>query len=187
MSVRRRILSAGSAALAVAATLAATVPAAAVPAAAAPAGPARAFPFLRGFQLFNVHSGKCLTVAGGAAADNAVVVQSACREERSHLWRMRLVTLTGLFQVQNVQSGRCLSTAGGGRVVQYRCDDAESRRWRLWDAEGTGFFIRTATSGRCLTVAGGRRDDNAAALLSTCGPARSRRWDARLIGSTERA
>jgi hypothetical protein len=114
------------------------------------------------------------------------VVQSACREERAHLWRMRLVSLTGLFQVQNIKSGRCLSAAGGGRVVQYRCDDALPRRWRLRDAGRTGFRIRAATSGRCLTVAGGDRAENAAVVLAGCGPARSRRWDARLIGSTER-
>ncbi|WP_158647416.1 RICIN domain-containing protein [Actinoplanes sp. ATCC 53533] len=182
MSVRRRILTTGSRLLA-AATVAATVLVPAAPAQAAPA-----FPFVGGFQLFNVRSDKCLTVAGGGTADNDVVVQSACRDERSHLWRMRLVTLTGLFQVQNVRSGRCLSAnEGSGRVVQYRCDDAVSRRWRLWDAKGTGFYIRGAASGRCLTVAGGGVDENAAALLSTCGPARSRRWDARLSGSTERA
>ena len=182
MSVRRRILSTGSSLLA-AATVAATV---LVPAAPAPAAPA--FPFLRGFQLFNVHSGKCLAIAGGGTADNDGVVQSTCREQRPHLWRMRLVTLTGLFQVENVRSGRCLSAVEGtGRVVQYRCDDAVSRRWRLWDAKGTGFFIRSATNGRCLTVTGGGAEENAAALLATCGPARSRRWDARLIGSTERA
>jgi hypothetical protein len=116
------------------------------------------------------------------------VVQSTCREQRSDLWRLRLVSLTGLFQVQNVRSGRCLSAAGGaGRVVQRRCDDDPARRWRLWDAEGTGFLIRSAISGRCLTVAGGGRAENAAAVLSTCGPAASRRWDARLLGSTERA
>ncbi len=182
MSVRRRILTTGAHVLA-AVTVAATVLAPPAPARAAPA-----FPFLRGFQLFNVHSGKCLTVAGGGTADGDPVVQSTCREERSHLWRMRLVSLSGLFQVQNVKTGRCLSAAGGtGGVVQDRCDDAGSRRWRLWDAAGTGFTLRSATSGRCLTVAGGGRGENAAAVLSTCGPARSRRWDARLIGSTERA
>ena len=181
MSVRRRILTTGSSLLA-AATVAATVLVPATPAQAAPA-----FPFVGGFQLFNVHSGKCLTVTRGGAAGSDVV-QSTCRDEWSHLWRMRLVTLTGLFQVQNVRSGRCLSaTEGTGRVVQYRCDDAVSRRWRLWDAKGAGFYIRGAASGRCLTVAGGGADENAAALLSTCGPARSRRWDARLSGSTERA
>jgi predicted secreted protein len=170
MSVRRRILSTGSSLLA-AATVAATV---LVPAAQAPAAPA--FPFLR------------LAIAGGGTADNDGVVQSTCREQRPHLWRMRLVTLTGLFQVENVRSGRCLSAVEStGRVVQYRCDDAGSRRWRLWDAKGTGFFIRSATDGRCLTVTGGGDQENAAALLATCGPARSRRWDARLIGSTERA
>ena len=177
MSVRRRILSAGSRALA-----AATLTAAAL----VPAGPAQAapaIPFLTGFHLFNVHSGKCL-----APAANGAVVQSACREESAHLWRMRLVSLTGLFQVQNVRSGRCLSAAGGdGRAVQHRCDDDLARSWRLWDAKGKGFYIRSAISARCLTVAGGGRAENAAAVLSTCGPARSRRWDARLLGNTERA
>lgn len=182
MSVRRRILPTGSGVLAASLILAAAL----VP--AAPAQAASVFPFLHGFQLFNVHSDKCLTVAGGGAADNDPVVQRTCREELSHLWRMRLVSLTGLFQVQNVRTGRCLSAAGGdGHVVQYRCDDAPARRWRLWDAEGTGFLIRSAISGRCLTVAGGSRGEDAATLLSTCGPARSRRWDARLAGSTERA
>jgi hypothetical protein len=182
MSVRHRILSAGSRALAVV-----TIAVAASAVAPAPVRAAPAIPFVDGFHLFNVHSGKCLAVAGGGTADNAVVVQQACREERSHLWRMRLVTLTGLFQVQNLHSGRCLTATGDGRVVQYRCSDAPVRRWRLWDAEGTGFFIRSATSGRCLTVAGAGRAENASAVLSTCGPARSRRWDARLAGSTERA
>ncbi|MFI7542148.1 RICIN domain-containing protein [Actinoplanes sp. NPDC049599] len=180
MSVRRTVLFAGARMVAAAAAAVAV---------AAPAGPARAapeFPFLRGFQLVNVHSGKCLAIAGGGTADNTAVVQSACREERAHLWRMRLVSLTGLFQVQNIKSGRCLSAAGGGRVVQYRCDDALPRRWRLRDAGRTGFTIRAATSGRCLTVAGGGRAENAAVVLAGCGPARSRRWDARLIGSTER-
>jgi hypothetical protein len=182
MSVRRRILSAGSRALAAATLTAATLAAAAL----VPASPAQAappIPFLTGFQLFNVHSGKCLAPAGTDG-----VGQSTCREESAHLWRMRLVSLTGLFQVQNVRSGRCLSAAGGdGRAVQRRCDDDLARSWRLWDAKGKGFFIRSAISGRCLTVAGGGRAENAAAVLSTCDPARSRRWDARLLGSTERA
>ncbi len=181
MSVRRTVLSVGSRVVTAAAVAVATV-------ALVPAGPAQAapgFPFLRGFQLFNINSGKCLAIAGDGTGDNAAVVQSACREERAHLWRMRLVTLTGLFQVENLGSGRCLSTAGGGRVVQYRCDDDLSRRWRLWDAKGSGFYIRAAASGRCLTVTGGGRAENAATTLSDCGPARSRRWDARLIGSTE--
>jgi len=179
MSVRRRIVSTGPRAFAAATTVvvAASV---LVP---APAQAAPAIPFLRGFQLFNVHSGKCLTIAG--RGDGAAVVQRSCREERSHLWRMRLVTLTGLFQVENIRSARCLSVAGGaGRAVQAPCDDSAARRWRLWDAKGKGFFIRSAISGRCLTVDGGGRAENAVAVLSTCGPAASRRWDARLIGST---
>jgi cytolethal distending toxin subunit A len=162
-----------------AATVTAIAAAALVPAAPAQADPA--IPFLRGFQLFNMQSGKCLAPGGGGAA-----VQSTCREEAAHLWRLRLVSLTGLFQVQNVRSGRCLSAPGGaGRAVQSRCDDGLAHRWRLWDAKGKGFLIRSAVSARCLTVAGGGRAEDAAVVVSSCGPARSRRWDARLLGSTE--
>ena len=177
MSVRRPMVSAGYRALAaVTMAVAATAPG------PAPAQAAPAFPYLSGFQLVNVHSGKCLAIAG----DDPAVVQQTCREERSHLWRMRLVSLSGLFQIQNLRSGRCLTVAGdASRAVQQRCAADASRSWRLSDAEGTGFGIRSSISGRCLTVDGAGRAENAAAVLSTCGPARSRRWDARLIGSTE--
>jgi len=159
-------------------------------AALVPANPVRAVPgvpFLRGYQLINVHSGKCLAIAGAGTADGAAAVQSSCREERAHLWRLRMVSPTGLFQVQNLKSGRCLSVDGGdGRTVQRQCDGNRSRRWRVTAAEATGLVIRSAVSGRCLTVAGGSRRENAAAVLSTCAPAASRRWNARLIGRTER-
>jgi len=156
-----------------------------VPATPAPAAPA--VPFLRGYQLINVHSGKCLAITGSGTADGEAAVQSSCREERAHLWRLRMVSPAGLFQVQNLKSGRCLSADGGdGRTVQRRCDANRSRRWRVTDAEGTGLVIRSAVSGRCLTVAGGSRRENAAAVLSTCAPAASRRWNARLVGRTDR-
>ena len=179
MSVRRPIVSAGYRALA-----AVTMAVAATALVPAPAQATPAFPYLRGFQLVNVHSGKCLAIAG----DGTAVVQQTCLEERSHLWRMRLVSLSGLFQIQNLRSGQCLTVAGGaGRAVQQSCAGDPSRSWRLRDAEGTGFLIHSSISGRCLTVGGAGRAENAAAVLSTCGPAGSRRWDARLIGGTEKA
>jgi hypothetical protein len=151
-----------------------------------PVRAAPAVPFLRGHQLINVHSGKCLAIAGDGTADGGAAVQSSCREERAHLWRFRTVPLTGLFQVQNLKSGRCLSAADG-RAVQRPCDGDRSRRWRVWDARSARLVLRSAVDGRCLTVAGGSRRENAPAVLSTCGPGASGRWDARLIGGPERA
>jgi hypothetical protein len=151
-----------------------------------PVRAAPAVPLLRGHQLINVHSGKCLAIAAEGTADGAAAVQSSCREERAHLWRFRMVSLTGLFQVQNLRSGRCLS-AVDGRVVQHRCDDNRSRRWRVGGARSARLVIRSVVDGRCLTVAGGSRRENAPAVLSTCGLQASARWDARLIGGTERA
>ncbi|HEX5199001.1 MAG TPA: RICIN domain-containing protein [Actinoplanes sp.] len=39
----------------------------------------------------NGRSGKCLTIAGGVAAENAVAVQYGCDDEQSRRWSMRLV------------------------------------------------------------------------------------------------
>ena len=41
--------------------------------------------------LQNVHSQKCLTIAGGASTQNGVAVQYTCDDQQSRRWSMRLV------------------------------------------------------------------------------------------------
>jgi hypothetical protein len=141
-------------------------------AAAAPPGPTD---FLSGFLLVNGNSDKCLTTG----ARNAVV-QNACGGESRFRWRMRLVTLTGLFQIQNVRGGRCLTISDDvRRAVQGACDDGLSRRWRLLDGPGDTFLMRAAAGGRCLTA-----DRDATVSTDTCDPHRSRLWTGELAGGS---
>jgi len=169
MSVRRRFQSTAVTVLLAAGLL--------VPGAAAEAGPPPGpTDAINGFLLVNVSSQRCLRVAAGPA------VQGPCRADASSLWRMRLVTLDGLFQIQNVRSGGCLSTSGGARVVQFRCDAARPRRWRLLDGVGDTFLMRNESSGRCLTAAG---VGAAAVVQDACNSDRSRRWLGRAVGGNQ--
>jgi hypothetical protein len=171
MSVRRRFQSTAVTVLLAAGLL--------LPGAAAEAGPPPGpTDAINGFLLVNVGSQRCLRVAVGTD----LAVQSPCRVDASALWRMRLVTLDGLFQIQNVRSGRCLSNAGGARVVQVRCDGAQPRRWRLLDGVGDTFLMRNMSSGRCLTAAG---VDAGAVVQGVCDSDRSRRWHGRAVGGNQ--
>ena len=55
-----------------------------------PAGVPHSLP-MSDAQLVNAHSDKCLTIAGGAAGENAVAVQYACDGNRSRRWTVRIV------------------------------------------------------------------------------------------------
>lgn len=167
MSVRRRFQSTAVTVLLAAGLL--------VPGAAAEAGPPPGpTDAINGFLLVNVDSARCLRVAAALAA------QGPCRADAFSLWRIRLVTLNGLFQIQNVRSGGCLSAAGGAGVGQYRCDGAQPRRWRLLGGVGNTFLMRNEASGRCLTTAGA-----AAVVQGACNGERSRRWLGRAVGGNQ--
>ncbi|MEU4222589.1 hypothetical protein, partial [Actinoplanes sp. NPDC026623] len=68
------------------------------------------------------------------------------------------------------------------RVVQYRCDEAPPRRWRLLDGAGDTFLMRNESSGRCLTSAGLAA---AAVVQGACDSDRSRRWLGRAVGGNQ--
>jgi hypothetical protein len=168
MSVRRRFQSIAVTVLLAAGLLTPGVAAEAGP----PPGPTDA---VNGFTLLNLGSRRCLRVAPGTD----LAMQGPCRVDGFSLWRVRLVTLNGLFQIQNVRSGRCLSGSGGARVVQYRCDAAPSRRWRLLDGVGNTFLMRNEAGGRCLTGVG------AAVVQGACDGDRSRRWQGQAVGGNQ--
>jgi ricin-type beta-trefoil lectin protein len=145
------------------------------------------------FQVININSGKCLTVVGGAVADNAGLAQKACTSEPSFRWRFIPVSFTGLFLIQNVRSGKCLTIAADGLAdnafaVQKTCDRAPARHWQLRKSPGvpdnvpnSDAQLVNARSEKCLTVAGGGITENALAVQYTCDAHRSRRWTVRII------
>jgi hypothetical protein len=64
------------------------------------------------FQIQNVETGKCLTIAGGVSTDNNVgAVQFTCDSHSSRIWILNNVG--GVFQIQNLATGKCLTIAGG--------------------------------------------------------------------------
>jgi cytolethal distending toxin subunit A len=88
------------------------------------------------YQIQNLNSRRCLTIAGGSTNDNDRAVQYNCDTHPSRRWTLTDVTGTGNYQIQNLNSRRCLTIAGGSTndndpAVQYNCDTHPSRRWTL--------------------------------------------------------
>jgi len=154
-----------------------TCVAGATPASAAP----RPISLIPGLLAVNVHSGKCLVVAG----DSDLVVQRSCAQDPAFRWRPIPVSLFGWFHLENEKSGKCLTISGGGRedgglVMQYACDAQESRAWSFADAPGKGVYVENVNSGKCLTVAGGGIGENGQIVQYRCDGEVSRRWSFRL-------
>ncbi|MFF2808257.1 RICIN domain-containing protein [Streptomyces sp. NPDC058000] len=143
------------------------------------------------FQLVNLQTGKCATVAGGVSTDNNhPLVQFTCDTDPSRRW---IVTNgNGISnQLVNEQTRKCLTVAGGVStdnnhpLVQFTCDTDPSRRWRLINVNGSVFQIVNMQTGKCLTVAGGVSTDNNHPLVQfTCDTDLSRRWVLRRVGGT---
>ena len=66
------------------------------------------------YQIRNVQTSKCLTIAGGVSADNNLTaLQFDCDSHPSRTWRINDVTGSGINQISNVQTGKCVTIAGG--------------------------------------------------------------------------
>ena len=90
------------------------------------------------YQIRNVQTGKCLTIAGGVSTDNNVTaLQFDCDSDPSRTWRINDVTGSGLHQIRNVRTNKCLTIAGGVSTdnnvigLQFDCDSDPSRRWTI--------------------------------------------------------
>ena len=90
------------------------------------------------YQIRNVQTGKCLTIAGGVSTDNNVTaLQFNCDSHPSRTWRITEVTGSGTHQIRNVQTDKCLTIAGGVSsdnnvtALQFNCDTDPSRRWAI--------------------------------------------------------
>ena len=90
------------------------------------------------YQIRNVQTGKCLTIAGGVSTDNNVTaLQFNCDNDPSRTWRINDVTGSGVEQIRNVRTDKCLTIAGGVSpnnnvtAVQFSCDNDQSRGWTI--------------------------------------------------------
>ena len=130
--------------------------------------------------IMNVNSGLCLSPAGGSNGRNVQIVQFACDQDRSRLWRFTVVD-GDVVQIRNSYSDLCLTIAGGSAdrnvaAVQYPCDSDPSRRWRYSPVDRATFRLMNVNSHLCLTVAGGGTTRNATAVQYACDGDPSRDW-----------
>lgn len=142
------------------------------------------------FQIRNLQTGKCATLAGGRSTENNVeLLQFSCDTDPSRRWRV--VNWDGSsHQLVNVQTRKCATVAGGRstennvHLVQFTCDTDPSRRWRVTNWNGVSHQLVNVQTGKCATVAGGRSTENNVGLVQfTCDTDPSRRWTLRLAGT----
>ena len=119
------------------------------------------------YELRNVRTRLCLTIAGGVStANNVKAVQYTCDGDPSRRWYLNDVTGDRVFQIRNVRTGKCLTIAGGTlandnlEMVQYDCDQNSSRRWTI---------LLEGRFNRPLYADGSTRLDVCAYLGSSCG------------------
>ncbi|MEU3912473.1 RICIN domain-containing protein [Streptomyces sp. NPDC029721] len=154
------------------------------PAVARPAAPGTPAESIHGvFQIVNLQTDKCATVAGGTSTDNNVpLVQFDCDGDRSRSWR--ITNWNGeSYQIVNRKTAKCMTVAGGTstennvKLVQFDCDSHPSRRWRITNWDGESYQIVNQQTDKCATVAGGTLSDNNLELVQfTCDTHPSRRW-----------
>ncbi|SPE58238.1 Extracellular exo-alpha-L-arabinofuranosidase precursor [Streptomyces netropsis] len=108
-------------------------------------------------QVVNLHSGKCLEVAGGSQANGARVQQYSCNGTVAQQWNKR-PTSDGYFQLVVASSGKCLEIANASQANNYRaqqnpCGSGYHQQFAQLPSGVPGYpFIVARHSGKGLTI-----------------------------------
>ncbi len=116
------------------------------------------------------HSGKCLTINGGATGDGAQVIQSSC-DGSSHQ-QFTIIPYRGAYQIVVKHSGKCLDVSGssiadGVPVVQRSCLRGDNQLWYA-QMNRDHFQLVARHSGKCLNLDGGGQKNGARLIQWTC-------------------
>jgi glucosylceramidase len=116
-------------------------------------------------------AGKCLDVAGGAAADGTAVQLHTCNSTAAQRW-----TVAADGSVRAL--GKCLdvsgaSTADGARVQLYTCNGTGAQRWS-WNPSTRDLVNLPAD--KCLDVTGNSSADGTRTQIWTCTGAANQKW-----------
>ncbi|MER7277068.1 RICIN domain-containing protein [Dactylosporangium sp. NPDC000244] len=136
-------------------------------------------------QLVARHSGKCLDVSSGSAADGARTLQYTCGTGLNQRFTVQDLG-TGYVRLVARHSGKCLdvsgaSTADGATVLQWTCGGGANQQWQVQSA-GSGYVrIVARHSGKCLDIADGSTADGAAGLQWTCNGGTNQQWTRRVV------
>ncbi|GIF65641.1 hypothetical protein Ais01nite_36760 [Asanoa ishikariensis] len=79
------------------------------------------------YNIWNIQTGKCLTVLNAETTNNTPVIQYACNIGLNELW-----TLPADLTIRNVKSGKCLTvqnngTANGAKLLQFTCNGGQNQ------------------------------------------------------------
>lgn len=116
------------------------------------------------------HSGKCLTVSGGASGDGAQVIQLTC--DASNHQQFTLAPFQDAYQIVAKHSGKCLgvsgsSTTDGAQVVQGNCLESDNQLWYA-QVRSDHFQLVAKHSGKCLNVDSGTKKNGARLTQWAC-------------------
>lgn len=116
------------------------------------------------------HSGKCLTISGGATGDGAQVIQLTCDD--SNHQQFTVVPSQDAYQIVAKHSGKCLgvsgsSTADGAQVLQGSCLGGDNQLWYA-QIRTDHFELVAKHSGKCLNVDTGTKKNGARLTQWAC-------------------
>ncbi len=126
-------------------------------------------------MLRNLGGGKCLAVAGGSSANNAVLVQYNCDGDPTRRWNVTAaVGQTGV--IKDGGTGKCATPGGQGlntlnwHLDQFTCDGNVYRTWYVSGITVDGIYSQYANlgSGFCMGINGDSKDNNAIIVQQTC-------------------
>ncbi|GIE95618.1 hypothetical protein Ari01nite_30830 [Paractinoplanes rishiriensis] len=122
-------------------------------------------------------SGKCIEVAGGSAADAALLVQLACSAGATKQQWQVVARAGGQFNLVNGSSGRCVDVPGSAvtsnlQLQQYGCGDGTKTN-QLWTFTGSTaasgkYLIRNVATGLCVSTRDGSTAGNNPIVQETC-------------------
>ncbi|MDQ0583657.1 lectin [Streptomyces rishiriensis] len=119
-------------------------------------------------------AGKCLDVAGGAAANGTAVQLYDCNGSAAQRWTVQPDgSLRALGKCLDVVGG---STADGAKTQLYDCNGTGAQRWS-YDA-ATGDVVNTAAN-KCLDVTDNSSANGARGQIWSCTGAANQKWQLR--------
>ncbi len=117
------------------------------------------------YSLHSLHSGKCLTVAGGSTDNGADLTQTACADSAAQYFTLKSLG-DGSYSLLNQGSGKSMdikdqSTAAGALVQQWDFAQTPNQRFLIAGVGAERFEISAVSSALALSVSGASSDDGA--------------------------
>lgn len=116
------------------------------------------------YRIVAMHSGKCLSVAGGIRSLNNgdQIIQQECKDgDEDQKWRIVLLG-DGFYKIVGKHSGKALtvyggilSTSNGARVKQWDYYAQTNQMWKITGDEQHGYVITARHTGKDLEINGG--------------------------------